>query len=336
MKGLLCAIIGLAMSAQGLLAQDGSLDAARRLADQGRHGDALQAVDRALLGNPGSAEALFLRGVVLARAGRVEEAKEVFLDLTQRYPESPEPFNNLAVLFAQGGDYERSVKVLKRALQTHSSYGTAYDNLTKVYGKLASRAYDRALGQESSSPSAGPALELLADLDAEAGASVGASVTLAAREDPLAASEPVRPSEPVARPEPRIEVAEPIAQVAPAEPIVEFDAAGVVAMVKAWASAWSDQRADDYVDFYSQSFAPEGGGSRRAWAAQRRDRIRRPRFIQVAVDSIGVRQSGDQRAQARFNQSYRSDRFADRVSKTFDLVWEAGGWKIHREVAQPN
>lgn len=336
MKGLLCAITGVAMAAQGLWADNAALDGARQLAAQGRHGDALRAVERVLADDPESADALFLRGVVLAGAGREEEAQEVFLDLTRRYPQYPEPFNNLAVLFAQSGDYERSVKVLKRALQTHSSYGTAYDNLTKVYGKLASRAYDRALGQESSAPSAGPALELLADLDASADPLEGGTMTMAARGDREVEPSRVLPSEPIAEPAPKIVVAEPVAPIVPSEPIVEFDAAGVIAMVRAWAQAWSDQRGADYIGFYSRSFVPEGGGSRAAWERQRAERIRRPRFIEVTVESVGVRQIGDGQAQARFDQSYRSNRFNDRVSKTLDLVWEADGWKILRERARPD
>lgn len=327
MKELLCAIVGLTLVAQTGAAQSDALASAREMAAQGQQADALQAVERVLAGEPDSADALFLKGVVLAGSGRQDEALQLFLDLTRRYPEYPEPFNNLAVLYAERGDYERAVEILKQALQTHSSYRAAYENLTKVYGKLASRAYDRALGQESSTPSAGPGLQLLADLGARSAPSNGPTPTVAVREPRPPA--PITPAEPLPGPA----ASRPATPVAPSEPLVEFDAAAVVAVVQGWARAWSEQQVDDYLGFYAREFAPNDGMSRSAWAEQRAERIRRPRQIEVRVDSIAVRQAGEGRAQARFEQFYRSDRFQDRVSKTLDLVLEGGVWKIQAEQA---
>jgi len=312
----------------------------RQLAAQGRLEEALTAVDGALAAEPGSAEARLLRGFVLARAGREDEALEVFLELTRSHPQYPEPFNNLAVIYAGRGDYERAVEILKQALQTHSSYRTAYENLTKVYGQLASRAYDRALGQESSAPVPGPALYLLSDLDPDGSGERGAAATVVFLE-PLApapvevAASGAREPAIAAAPEPR-----PAEQAAPAAPPATppedvFDASELVEVVRRWAAAWSDQRVADYLDFYSSRFAPGGGASRSAWAEQRRERLRRPRFIEVAVDSVGVRPLAAGRAQVKFVQSYRSDTLQDRVIKTLDMVREGGEWKIAREESRP-
>ena len=80
------------------------------------------------------------------------EAKTIFLELTQRQPHLPEPYNNLAAMYAAAGEYEQAIEVLKLALRTHPSHATAFENLTKVYGKLASEAYDRALGRGAFPP----------------------------------------------------------------------------------------------------------------------------------------------------------------------------------------
>jgi thioredoxin-like negative regulator of GroEL len=331
MKVFLCAMAGLLLSGQvGAAAERDILATARELAEKGQQADALRQIDRALAEDPGSAQAQFLKGFLLARVGREAEAQEIFLDLTRRYPQYPEPFNNLAVLYAQRGEYERAVEILKQALQTHSSYGAAYENLTKVYGKLASRAYDRALGQESSTPSAGPGLQLLAELDGSAAGTDSAPAIIAAR--PPGEAAPTKPMEPLpGAPEPRETV--PVAPVAPAEPIVEFDASAVVSLVEGWARAWSEQRVEDYLGFYSRDFLPEDGSSRDSWSQVRAERIRRPRRIEVEVDSIGVRKIAEGSAQAKFNQTYRSDRFEDRVVKTLDLVLEDGNWKIRAEMS---
>lgn len=332
MRGVLCAFLVAAMVAGVSRADESALRKPRELAAAGRHAQALEELNAVLARQPESVEAVLLKGVLLAESGRRKEAEQVFQDLARRFPQHPEPLNNLAVLYAQSGDYERSVEVLKQALHTHSSYATAYDNLTKVYGRLAGRAYDRALGQESTAPAGGPSLELLSEVDASRLASGRAAATPVARLESESPATPVpEPATPSAA-----RVTPPSAPVVPAEPIAEFDAAGVVDMVRAWARAWSEQRADDYLAFYSEDFRPDAGGTRAAWTVQRRQRVLRPRFIEVELESIGVRQIAERRAQARFVQSYRSDRFSDRVTKTLDLVWEAGGWKIQGEMSRPN
>lgn len=296
-----------------------------QLAVQGRYSEALEMVDRLLARDPGRPAARFAKGLVLARAGRVEAAEQIFVDLTRQHPEYPEPFNNLAVIYAERGDYERSAEVLKQALRTHSSYRTAYENLTKVYGRLASKAYDRALGQESVAPATGPSLQLLSDLDSSA-TDAAQMVPGVVVQEPLATLSEQLPSASDVEPEPAAadETAEPA-----------FDAAAVVAMVNAWAEAWSEQQVADYLGFYSSRFTPSDGISRSRWAGERRQRIERPRSIQVTLESVAVRPLEDGRAQVRFLQSYRSDSFEDRIVKILDLVQEAGAWKILHENSSP-
>ncbi|MCZ6727763.1 MAG: tetratricopeptide repeat protein [Acidobacteria bacterium] len=330
MKGRSCAISGLLVMAQLVGAQSSELGAVRELAEEGHFTEAMEGVDRILGDEPESSEALFVKGIILAGAGRADEAERIFLKLTRRHPEAPEPFNNLAVIYARQGDYERSVDILRQALQTSSSYGTAFENLTKVYGKLAGQAYDRALGQESSTPSAGPALRLLTDLGSITRDRTAPPTAVGVRE-PLPEPEPEPEAEPELELEPEAEAVV-VAPSPPPEP--EFDAAELVFLVREWARAWAEQRAESFLSFYASDFSPAQGISRATWAAERRQRIRRKLFIRVEVESIGVRQLEGGRAQVRFLQSYWSDTSQDRVVKTFDLVRENGAWKILHEVAR--
>ncbi len=298
-----------------LSAQSSELAQARQIAAQGRLAEALRLVDRELERDADSAQARFVKGLILARAGRDAEAESLFLELTRSHPEYPEPFNNLAVLYAERGDYERAAEILKLALSTHSSYRTAYENLTKVYGKLASRAYDRALGQESPAPVPGPRLSLLRDLDS-AGDGTPAETNRIVVQEPVA--DRIAPKEPMAaESSPRAE---------------EIDAAAIATLVRAWAAAWSKQRADDYLAFYSDDYSPSGM-KRSEWVSQRKRRITGPQFIEVGVESIAVRPAGDDRVQVRFLQSYRSDSYQDAVTKVLDLVRMGKDWKIARETS---
>lgn len=92
-----------------------------------------------------NAKLLFLQGLLFTETNRTEDAIKVFTQITQFYPELPEPYNNLAVLYAQQNQLDKAKDALEMAIQTHPAYATAYENLGDVYIRLANQAYDKAL-----------------------------------------------------------------------------------------------------------------------------------------------------------------------------------------------
>ncbi len=135
--------LALLLAAPSLRADD-LQDAARSLRS-GQTQQALEQINKALAAKPNDARARFMKGTILAELGNNREATEIFLKLTQDYPELPEPYNNLAVLYAAQGQYDKARAALEKSLHTHPSYATAYENLTEIYAKLANQAYDKAL-----------------------------------------------------------------------------------------------------------------------------------------------------------------------------------------------
>ncbi len=117
---------------------------------------------------------------------------------------------------------------------------------------------------------------------------------------------------------------------APGSPAIREQLIGAT---ESWARAWSEQRADDYLGFYSERFQPPGSVTRAEWEALRRDRITRPRFIQVGIGGLEVELTTPVLARVTFDQSYRSDSYRDAVRKTLELVREDGRWKILDERA---
>lgn len=113
------------------------------------------------------------------------------------------------------------------------------------------------------------------------------------------------------------------------------DFAAVETTVEAWAAAWSEKRADEYLAFYASSFQT-GTVSRSEWERQRRSRIAAPAFIEVGVEELSVDIVGPRTAWAEFTQFYTSDVYSDVVRKRLELEWEDGGWKIVREEALAN
>ena len=92
----------------------------------------------------------FLKGLILTHLSQYVEAENLFLKMAADNQKSPEPLNNLAVIYAIQGKYLEAEETLKKALDTNSNYATAYSNLGDIYAKAASRAYNKALGLEES------------------------------------------------------------------------------------------------------------------------------------------------------------------------------------------
>jgi Flp pilus assembly protein TadD len=115
-----------------------------RLFHGGQRQEALARADRYLADQPRDAQMRFLRGVMLAESERTDEAVAAFRSLTEDFPELPEPYNNLAVIYADRGQYGQARDALETAVRNNPRYATAQENLGDVYVQLAREAYSRA------------------------------------------------------------------------------------------------------------------------------------------------------------------------------------------------
>ncbi len=315
---------------------------AQTLIEQNQPAQALQLLDTHLARNPQDAEARFTRGLALVRLDRSKDAIRVFSDLTRDYPQLPEPYNNLAVLYAAQGDYEKARDALQAALATHPSYATAHENLGDIYAALAGAAYNRALQLDESNQLLRRKLALLNQLDPSAASEMTTSAppAAAATAPPAAAPIVAAPAAPVAataEPTPAATVAAATPTPTPAPTPVGVAAETQTALrsvIQAWAAAWSSRDLDGYFAVYADTFVPEGGLSRAAWKTQRRERIAAPARIKVSVSDLRFTPAGDGRASVSFTQDYESDTFSDKVTKVLDLEQTAGGWKITREYSR--
>jgi len=134
----------------------------------GQYVSALAKIDGVLATDSKNPQARFLKGVVQNDQADTEAAKATFQQLTEDYPELPEPYNNLAVIWAQQGEYEKARRALELALLTRPEYGIAHENLGDIYARLASVEYDRAVGLDKSNKSAQTKLTLVRELFAVA------------------------------------------------------------------------------------------------------------------------------------------------------------------------
>jgi tetratricopeptide (TPR) repeat protein len=317
-----------------------SLQDINRLMKQGQHAQALEQVDKYLAGKPRDAQGRFLKGLALTELNRSSEAIVVFQKLTEDYPELPEPYNNLAVIYAQQKQYEKAKQALEMAIRTHPAYATAHENLGDIYARMASQAYDKALQIDSNNTSAQTKLSMIRELVGTRPAQQARPAIADARPAPVKAPEP-KPAEPVADEPPKaVEAARPVEVAKPAEPKPEPKpapvaagnvAADVTRTVQSWAAAWSKKDVRAYLGHYARDFKTPAGESRAKWESDRAQRIDKPGAIAVSVDDIRVAPEGSDRATARFRQHYRSANLKTSSNKALLLVRQDGRWLIQQE-----
>jgi tetratricopeptide (TPR) repeat protein len=328
---LAAAILSFAFAGTALGAPADDLREAQKLYQQGKLGPALEKVDVYLKVQPREPQGRFLKGLVLTEQKKTQEAIQVFTGLTEDFPELPEPYNNLAVLYASLGNYDKAKSALELAIHTHPSYATAHENLGDIYAQLASRAYDRALQLDKNNATAQVKLSMVKDIFvAEKRGAKPEPAKAPAKADPAKAEgakgAPAKTEPPKAEPA-KVEPA----KVEPAKPAAgSDDKQAVTASLEAWAKAWSAKDVKGYLAAYAPDFETPGGESRAAWEKQREERIERPKTIEVALTIKSVKVSGAE-AVAVVRQAYRSDALKSNTTKTMKLVKSGERWLIKQE-----
>lgn len=347
------------------------LQDANKLFKQGNAAQALEKVEQVLADKPKDAAARFLKGLILTEQNKSDEAIKIFTALNEDFPELPEPYNNLAVLYAGQGQYEKAKTSLEMAIHAHPSYVTAHENLGDIYAKLASQSYDRAL-----------------QLDHSNMATKGKLATIQAlfQEAPRPKSRPVKTNDKAATPAaviaaPIIErnafTAVPsvassvvaastvaaVSEVVAIEPVVVATSAVVVTSavvaaptaadlekaaqkarsnevmtsVNAWVSAWENKQTKKYVAFYAHDFQPSQKGLTRAkWAEQRKNDIEDSKNIQISISRANVTFKDDNHATVKFQQSLKFGKMrkAKLSRKTLTMVKSGNKWLILEEKAK--
>jgi tetratricopeptide (TPR) repeat protein len=312
-------------------AQSDDYQEAAKLFRAGQQAQALERVDGFLKTNPKDARGRFLKGLILTEQSKSADAIKIFTGLTEDYPELPEPYNNLAVLYAQQGQYDKARTALEMSIRTHPSYAIAHENLGDIYAKMASQAYDNALQFDKSNTAAQTKLELIKELFSSSARGTkppASKVDSGTKVTPtvMASSKPAPPAPPaVTTPAAK---STPVGQ--PAKPAAD-PASEVIKTVSSWAKAWSDNDVNGYFGFYAPDFQPPGGEPRSDWEAARKARIAKPKKIEVHVESPKIKFAGNNRVTVTFRQSYRSASLKVASTKTLVMVKAGDRWLIQQE-----
>lgn len=331
-----------------------------QLVRAGKLSEALSKADQYLATKPRDPQMRFLKGVIQRDSGKTTDAISTFTRLTEDFPELPEPYNNLAVLYAGQSQFDKARTALEMAIRTNPSYATAHENLGDVYAKLASQAYNKALQLDSSNAGVPPKLALIRELFSPTGAK-------GQRPGPAAVTAPTAPAPVATKPAPTLPgplvakapvVAAPAMTPVPAPtpaPVATAPAASSSAVVApataattpaaaastnpskdaeaavhAWAKAWAARDVKAYLASYGKDFSPPGSMSRSNWEEERRMRISSKSKISVKLENLTVTASGNT-AVAKFRQDYKANGLAVSSRKTLDLVKNGDRWQIVKE-----
>ena len=337
---LAAVFLGLAYCFVPALARADTVQDAQRLFNLGQYQQALERTEQVLTGQPKDAKTRFLKGLILTEMNRQNEAIAVFTKLTEDYPELPEPYNNLAVIYAQQHQYEKAKTALEMAIRTHPSYATAHENLGDIYARLASQAYDKALQLDSSNTAAQHKLAMIRELmtvsshpPASKNSVAPAKAAVVATAAPVAASTPKAqaPTSMAAQTRATSETGEPKIE---AKPAADATAESEVSKaVQEWAAAWSRKDVKAYLAFYANDFQTPGGQPRGAWEKERQRRIAKAGKIEVYLENVKVSLENGERAAAKFRQHYQSRGLKTSSGKTLVLVRRDGRWQIQQERA---
>lgn len=319
-------------------------DDVNALVRSGKLAEALAKADQYLAGKPRGPQMRFIKGVIQTEAGKPADAIATFTQITQDYPELPEPYNNLAVLYASQSQFDKARTALEMAIRTNPSYATAHENLGDVYAKLASQAYSKALQLDGGNAGVQPKLALIRTLfapdakgqrpSASPQLSGSTAAPTASKVPPVAAAAPpaVVAAPPAAARAAAPAAAAPTPTPAPvASPAARSGAEKEIeGVIRNWAAAWSAKDMASYLASYGKDFDPPGNVNRKTWEEDRRSRITGKSRISVKLSDLKVTVNGG-KASAKFKQVYSADALNVSSRKTLDLLKAGDRWVIVRE-----
>ncbi|QWE13693.1 tetratricopeptide repeat protein [Polynucleobacter sp. AP-Sving-400A-A2] len=109
-----------------------------------KYPEAIDSINKQLKKTPGNVQLRYVKARMQIEMRQWAEAKKTLVEITQQFPELPEPYNNLAALAANQGNWIEARDYLELALKLRPSYTVASANLGEVYIRLATQAYDNA------------------------------------------------------------------------------------------------------------------------------------------------------------------------------------------------
>ena len=258
---------------------------------------ALVEIDLLLESDSNSHNLLFLRAVTLTKLEQKDLAIKTYISLIEKFPKLPEPYNNLAVLYAEQNRLLEAKQILEKALKTNNSYSIAHINLGDVYTRMASDAYRKAFELDES-PVANNKLQLINEL--------------------FSYSPNMQRND--------------LVDTAPKSEIKskEQKLADLALFVERWKTSWEDKDLETYFSSYSKYFKVKGDINYKDWKRTRTEKIINKKEINIQLTKIKYKFK-EGLWFINMSQAYNSGNYSDKENKTLVIINESGDYKIIEE-----
>ncbi len=271
----------------------------------------------------------FAQAQSLAQKGEIKQAIYAYTALIESNPQLPEAYNNLAALYLKQKNTKQAKHILEKGLYAHKGYGVLYESLTAINVALAREAYSKALQIELK-----PSDITIASLTYNKNRQTRKPIIISKVEKttvttPVSITKPVASVTSAAESKFSGEIKRANVERILAEKIENTET--IETVLQAWSAAWSAQAANMYLSFYHKQYKPSNGMSLNGWIQSRRYRLKKPRWIKVAISDFEVQKNTGKQAIVNFKQSYRSNSFRDTSKKQMVLLYTNDGWRIFRE-----
>ena len=300
---LLSAIVFLAFTTISFAKQTDTNEI-KLLLKNGKYKIAENIINGAIEENLNNPEILFYKGIIETNLGKTNQAIDTFRGLTERFPELPEPFNNLAVLYAEKGQFRLAKEILEQAIKTNPSYLTAHINLGDIFTKMASEAYNKALEIDKSNNIAITKLSMITQLfNYNPNTKNTIMGSIAEKEE----AKTIEPSKKELK-------------------------KNTLILIENWKTAWENKDIENYLDSYSSNFIYPNNMNRIQWEKYRTNRIVPKKLISILISNIKIK-FVKEKIKATFTQNYKSGKLNQISIKTLTYVEEDGQWLIFEETS---
>ena len=281
-----------------------SIEEIKILLKNGDYTNAEKLTNQSIEKNLNNPELLFFKGIIETNQGKNNQAIDTFRDLTERFPKLPEPFNNLAVLYAEKGQFRLAKEILEQAIKTNPSYLTAHINLGDIFTKMASEAYNKALEIDKSNNIAITKLSMITQLfnyNPDTKNTIMGSMTEKeeAKNIKLSKKELTK---------------------------------NTLTLIENWKTAWENKDIENYLNSYSSNFIYPNNMNKTQWEKYRTNRIVPKKLINILISNIKIK-FVKKKIKATFTQNYKSGKLNQISIKTLTYVEEDGQWLIFEETS---
>jgi tetratricopeptide (TPR) repeat protein len=258
---------------------------------------ALIEINRLLENEPNNQNILFLKAITETKLEKNDLAISTYNKLIEKFPSLPEPYNNLAVLYAEQNKLEEAKKILQKALKTNKSYSVAHINLGDVYTRMASEAYRKAFELDKS-PVANNKLQLISEL-----------FSYSPNMQKTKLVTPVSKSDNKSR---------------------EQEIADLALFIESWKVSWESKDLTGYFSKYSKYFKIKNEIKYEKWKKTRTEKIINKKKINIMISNIRYNFK-DGFWFISMSQAYSSGKYSDKEEKTLVIINESGTYKIIEE-----